>query len=212
MRHAAIAELWVGHDFRFGRDRSGDASWLRAEGRKHGFAVREFPVVLDGDRPYSSTRIRATLAEGEIGEAARMLGHTVLVEGRVVRGRGQGAKLLVPTANLDLPAEQFLPARGVYAAWAELSGSLVPAVVNIGVRPTLVDDPRTVVEAHLLGWSGELVGTRLGLHLTVRLRPERKFKGLGVLRAAVEQDITMAGRWLAAHPFPVPGAPIPSRS
>jgi riboflavin kinase/FMN adenylyltransferase len=210
LRHAAIAELWVGHDFRFGRDRSGDAAWLCSEGREHGFAVHEFPAVLDGDQPCSSTRIRAALAEGEIDEAARMLGHTVLVEGRVGRGRGQGARLLVPTANLDLPAEQFLPARGVYAAWAEISGSPVPAVVNIGIRPTLVEDPRTVVEAHLLGWSGELVGTRLGLHLTVRLRPERNFKGLEELRTAVEQDIALAGRWLAAHPFPAPAAPIPS--
>ena len=104
LRYAAIAELWVGHDFRFGRDRSGDAAWLRAEGRERGFAVHEFPAVLDGDRPFSSTRIRAALAAGEIDEAARMLGHTVLMEGRVGRGRGQGAKLLVPTANLDLPA------------------------------------------------------------------------------------------------------------
>jgi riboflavin kinase / FMN adenylyltransferase len=212
LRHAAIAELWVGHDFRFGRDRAGNAAWLSAEGRELGFAVHEFPAVLDGDRPYSSTRIRAALAAGEIGEAARMLGHTVLVEGRVVRGRGQGAKLLVPTANLDLPAEQFLPTRGVYAAWAETSGSLVPAVVNVGIRPTLVDDPRIVVEAHLLGWSGDLVGMRLGLHLAVRMRPERNFKGLDPLRAAVAQDIAIAGGWLAAHPFPASAAPLPSLS
>jgi riboflavin kinase / FMN adenylyltransferase len=212
LRHAAIAELWVGHDFRFGRDRSGDASWLRAEGRRHGFVVREFPAVLDGDQPYSSTRIRAALAEGEIGEAARMLGHTVLVEGRVGRGRGQGAKILVPTANLDLPAEQFLPAHGVYAAWAEIPGTLIPAVVNVGVRPTLVDDPRTVVEAHLLGWSGDLVGIRLGLHLSVRLRPERRFQGIKELLAAVEQDMATAGRWLAAHPFRAPAEPKPSLS
>ena len=139
-----------------------------------------------------------------------MLGHTVLVEGRVGRGRGQGARLLVPTANLDLPAEQLLPARGVYAAWAEISGALVPAVVNIGVRPTLVDDPKTVVEAHLLGWSGDLVGTWLGLHVMTRLRSERKFKELNALQAAVEQDIATAGRWLAAHPFPAPAAMTPS--
>jgi riboflavin kinase/FMN adenylyltransferase len=210
LRHAVIAELWVGHDFRFGRDRSGDAAWLRSEGREHGFTIHEFPAVLDGDQPYSSTRIRGALAEGEISEAARMLGHTVLVEGRVGRGRGQGARLLVPTANLDLPAEQFLPVRGVYAAWAEISGSLIPAVVNIGIRPTLLDDPRTVVEAHLLGFSGELVGTLLGLHLAVRLRPECKFKGLRELQTAVEQDVAMAGRWLAAHPFPASAPPMSS--
>lgn len=212
LRHAAIAELWVGHDFRFGRGRSGDAAWLRAEGRKHGFAVREFPAVLDGNQPFSSTRIRAALAEGEIGEAARMLGHTVLVEGPVGRGRGQGAKLLVPTANLDLPAESFLPARGVYAAWAEIPGVMIPAVANVGIRPTLVDDPRTVAEAHLLGWSGHLVGVRLGLHLAVRLRPERKFLGIHELRAAVEQDTAAAASWLEAHPFPAaeePASPIP---
>ena len=212
LRHAAIAELWVGHDFRFGRDRSGDTAWLRSEGRERGFDVREFPAVLDGDQPYSSTRIRAALADGEISEAARMLGHTVLVEGRVGRGRGQGARLLVPTANLDLPDEQFLPGLGVYAAWAEISGSLVPAVVNIGIRPTLTDDPRVVVEAHLLGWSGELVGTWLGLHLAVMLRHERNFKGMMELRTAIERDIVIAGRWLADHPFPVSAAPFPSSS
>jgi riboflavin kinase / FMN adenylyltransferase len=202
LRHTAIAELWVGHDFRFGRNRSGDAAWLRAEGREHGFAVHEFPAVLDGDQPFSSTRIRAALARGEISEAARMLGHTVLIEGRVGRGRGQGTKVLVPTANLDLPVEQFLPAHGVYAAWAETPGSLVPAVVNIGVRPTLVDDPRTIVEAHLLGWSGDLVGARLGLHLGEWLRPERNFKGLDALRSAVRDDIAAADHWLRAHPLP----------
>ena len=182
--------------------------------QQHGFAVHEFPAVLDGDQPYSSTRIRAILADGEINEAARMLGHSVLIEGRVGRGRGQGARLLVPTANLDLPAEQFLPAHGVYAAWAELPGSLVPAVVNIGIRPTLVNDPRAVVEAHLLGWSGELGGTRLGLHLVERLRPERNFNGLNALRVAVRKDIAAASRWLAAHPLPIPAtvaAPDPRR-
>jgi riboflavin kinase / FMN adenylyltransferase len=210
LRHVALDELWVGHDFRFGRNRSGDAASLESAGREHGFAVREFPAVMDGDQPYSSTRIRAALAEGEIDEAARMLGHTVLIEGPVGRGRGQGAKLLVPTANLDLPPEQFLPAHGVYAGWAETPGSLGPAVVNIGTRPTLVADSRTVVEAHLLGFSGELRGTRLGLHLMKWLRPERNFKGLDELRAAVQEDIAVAGRWLAVHPYTaVSAAPGP---
>jgi riboflavin kinase / FMN adenylyltransferase len=204
LRHAAIAELWVGHDFRFGRGRAGDTSWLRAEGARRGFAVHEFAPVMDGDRPFSSTRIRAALAVGDIEEAVRMLGHTVLVEGRVGRGRGQGARILVPTANLDLPAEQFLPAHGVYAAWAEIPGSLVPAVVNVGVRPTLLADSATVVEAHLLGWDGDLRGARLGLHFGTMLRQERKFNGLNELRVAIEADMAAAGRWLAEHPFRTP--------
>jgi riboflavin kinase / FMN adenylyltransferase len=207
LHHAAILELWVGHDFRFGRGRTGDIPWLRAEGAQRGFTVHEFAPVLDGDRPLSSTRIRAALAQGEIDEAARMLGHTVLIEGQVGRGRGQGAKILVPTANLDLPAEQFLPARGVYAAWAEIPGRLVPAVVNIGIRPTLVDDPRTVVEAHLLDWSGDLRGTRLGLHLGSLLRSERKFNGISELQSAVRADMAAARLWLGEHPFPAPAPP-----
>jgi riboflavin kinase / FMN adenylyltransferase len=201
LRHAAIRELWVGHDFRFGRNRAGDASWLRAEGKVHGFAVHEFPALMDENRPFSSTRIRQALAAGLIHEATRMLGHSVLLEGMVGTGRGQGAKVLVPTANLDLPAEQFMPVDGVYAAWAETSAELVPAVVNIGIRPTLVDDPRRVVEAHLMDWSGELRGTRLGLHLSARLRAERKFPGLEALRVAVEGDMAAARRWLSDHPM-----------
>jgi riboflavin kinase/FMN adenylyltransferase len=200
----------VGHDFRFGRDRSGDASWLRDEGRGHGFEVHEFPPVMDGDRPFSSTRVRQALAAGNVAEAERLLGHTVLLEGIVGRGRGQGAKLLVATANLDLPREQFLPAHGVYAAWAETSAGLVRSVVNIGVRPTLVDDPRPVVEAHLIDWQGELRGTRLGLHFAARLRDERKFSSLNELREAVAGDIRAADTWLGAHPLPRPSlAPGP---
>lgn len=208
LRHAAIVELWVGHDFRFGRGRTGNTSWLHAEGAQLGFRVHEFAPVLDGARPLSSTRIRAALAGGQIDEAARMLGHTVLIEGCVGRGRGQGAKILVPTANLDLPAEQYLPARGVYAAWAEIPGSLVPAVVNIGIRPTLVDDPRTVVEAHLIGWSGDLRGVRMGLHFVARLRPERNFKGVDELRSAIQADLATADHLLEEHPFPSPAAPV----
>ncbi len=201
LRHAAIAELWVGYDFRFGRNRSGDAVWLRGEGRRRGFSVHEFPAVMDGDQPFSSTRIRGALARGEISEAERMLGHSVLIEGPVGRGRGEGTKLLVPTANLVLPPEQFLPAHGVYAAWAEIPGALVPAAVNIGVRPTLVKDATTTVEAHLLDFRGDLVGTRLGLHLGVRLRPERNFNGLEALRSAVARDLEEAAAWLAVHPL-----------
>jgi riboflavin kinase / FMN adenylyltransferase len=202
LRYADLAELWVGHDFHFGRDRAGDAAWLRRAAAGFGFEVHEFPALLDGDRPFSSRRIRDALARGEIEEAARMLGHTPLVEGRVVQGRGQGAKLLVATANLGLPDELFLPAYGVYAGWAEVGGGLFPAVANVGIRPTLVQDPRPVVEVHLLGWTGDLVGQTLGLHLGTRLRGERNFKSLDELRSAVSGDVEVAGRWLADHPFP----------
>jgi len=189
-------EFWIGYDFRFGRKREGDAELLRSIGRERGFAVHVFPALQEGGAPLSSSRIRAALARGDLGEAQALLGHDPILEGRVGFGRGQGAKVLVPTANLDLAEGQFLPAFGVYAAWAELSGRLHRSVVNIGLRPTLTDDPRPVVEAHLLDWEGEIRGEVLALRLAQRLRAERKFPDLEGLRRAVRDDIEMAGRAL----------------
>lgn len=196
-------EFWVGYDFRFGRRREGDADLLRAIGRERGFAVEVFPALLEGDAPLSSSRIRAALARGDLAEARALLGHDPILEGRVGHGRGQGAKVLVPTANLDLAVGQFLPAFGVYAAWAELSGCLNRSVVNIGLRPTLTDDPRPVVEAHLIDWEGEIRGEILSLRLSARLRAERKFPDLDGLRQAVREDIGRARDALGEIPPPI---------
>lgn len=201
LRHVQVAELWIGYDFRFGKGREGDANFLHAQGEKHGFRVQQFGPIHERGRVLSSTWVREALMRGSIEEAEAVLGHPFVLEGTVGYGRGEGAKLLVPTANLDLPSEQVLPADGVYTAWAEIEGRLLPSVVSIGVRPTLVRDERPVVEAYVLGWEGNLRGRLLPLHFGTRMRPQYTFPDLASLKAAVLNDVEEAERWFEGrHP------------
>ncbi|MBK8231461.1 MAG: hypothetical protein IPK72_12930 [Candidatus Eisenbacteria bacterium] len=108
-----LRELWVGADFRFGNRREGTIDLLRELGRERDFTAEVFPPVLDAGCAWSSSRVREALRRGAVEEASRVLGRTYLLEGRVGFGRGEGGKLLVPTANLVFPEGTCLPARGV---------------------------------------------------------------------------------------------------
>ncbi|MDM7915283.1 MAG: riboflavin biosynthesis protein RibF, partial [Candidatus Eisenbacteria bacterium] len=203
----APEELWVGHDFRFGHDRRGDYAFLQRAGERYGFSAHRFAAVSEGGRILSSSVVRAALVRGDVADAESVLGHSFLLEGPVGTGQGLGRKLFVPTANLDLEPERLLPADGVYPAWAEVEGRLVPSVVSIGTRPTVTDDSRRVVEAYLLDWDGDLRGRVLPLHLGPRLRPQEKFRNAGELRDAIAVDVRNTRDWLAAHPAPASGEP-----
>lgn len=195
-----LRELWVGYDFRFGKGRRGDLDLLRREGATRGFVVRSFDAVAEESGAiFSSTRVRDALRAGDLEQALHVLGHTFWLDGEVVPGRGDGRRLLVPTANVRLPRAQLLPANGVYAAWAEVAdeprGSLVPCAVNVGTRPTLTADRQPTVEAHLIDWSGDLYGRPLRLHLGARQRGEVRFEGLEALRAQIHADIAAVRLW-----------------
>lgn len=189
----------VGPDFRFGRGRGGDAQALAGLGRDLGFAVRVVEPVLDDGEPVSSTRIREAIEAGRVDRAAELLGRTYFVDGRVVEGDRRGRTLGFPTANLDLENET-VPAGGVYACWCrvlEAAPDPRPAAVNIGRRPTF-DGERTTVEAHLLGFEGDLYGRRLRLEFVERLRAEQRFAGPDALRAQIQADVSRAAAVLRA--------------
>lgn len=191
--------LWVGYDFRYGRGREGSWESIRDGGARWGFEAHRIEPVVSGGGPISSSRIRERLRAGEIEEAARMLGRWPDIEGTVVSGRGEGRRLLVPTANLRLPETQCLPMPGVYAGFAEWNGSVAPAVMNLGRRPTLMGDGDLVPEVHLIDRDEELLGRDLLFQMRVRLREERKFASLGDLRSQVAADIArtreLVGSW-----------------
>ena len=109
-----VAEVWVGADFLFGRDRSGNFSLLRTIGAQHGFRTEKIDPVRYKDFVISSTRIRRLVSEGRIDEAGALLGHHFYIDGTVVHGAGRGREIGVPTANLDT-ANELIPPHGVYA-------------------------------------------------------------------------------------------------
>jgi riboflavin kinase/FMN adenylyltransferase len=191
----------VGRHFRFGRGRSGDATVLAELGRRLGFAVRALEPVLSDGEPVSSSRIRDALARGDTRAAARMLGRDYFLDGTVVRGVGRGRTLGVPTANLE-PTNDIAPAKGVYASWCHFRDApetpAAPAVVNIGVRPTFEAEAATTVEAHLIGYQGDLYGRSLRLHFKDRLRGERRFPGAEELLEQIQDDVERARAVLEA--------------
>jgi len=195
---ARLNELWCGSDFALGHNREGTVEFLQAEGEQRGFRVHIMePVLIDGE-VISSTRIRQTLRDGAVEQAARYLGRSFRVTGQVVEGAKRGRKLGIPTANLSVSEEMATPAVGVYACRASAPGWHGNAVINIGFRPTFEGgEARPTVEAHLLDFSGDLYGQTVSLDFIARLRPEIKFSGVEALLAQIQQDIVQARRLLA---------------
>jgi riboflavin kinase/FMN adenylyltransferase len=186
----------VGPDFRFGKDRSGSLATLEQAGPRLGFRVEAVPPVMHEGAPISSTRIRDSLMAGDVEEAADLLGRRFFVDGPVVAGRGRGRTLRVPTANVE-PVNEQLPARGVYACWCRIgpAGRALPAVVNIGERPTF-SEAGTTVEAHLLDFDADLYGQSLRLEFASRLREERRFPDKDALVRQIQDDVGRARRVL----------------
>jgi riboflavin kinase/FMN adenylyltransferase len=196
---ARLAVLVIGYDFRMGKDRSGGFEELTAEGERRGFRVVRVPPTLANGGPVSSTRIRELVEAGRVREAAALLGHPYLVCGRVVEGRGIGRTLHFPTANADVEDKRkLLPKFGVYAVHVRIleeGEGPRPGVMNLGVRPTFgASEP--VLEVHLPGFRGDLLGKRLALEVVDRIREERTFEGPKALAARIEEDVSEARKIL----------------
>ncbi len=192
-------EIYVGPNFHFGRGGVGDYDLLHAEGKRHGIEVHRVPVVFHDSRPVSSTRIRDNILGGKVERATAMLGRDYTMRGLVVHGRGRGAGLGFSTANLSTDNE-LIPAQGVYASRAEVSGRTYLSVTNVGDRPTFGEGER-VVEAHLLDYAGpDLYGRTMRLAFCAYLREERRFESGDALAAQIRKDVTAARTWLREHP------------
>jgi riboflavin kinase/FMN adenylyltransferase len=186
----------VGENFRFGHRRLGDVAALTEFGNVYGFSVEVAPLV--GGRPaLSSTSIRRAIAGGDVAGAAAALGRPHEVRGRVVAGSGRAREIGFPTANVQLPQDVAVPARGVYAVrMAVLGEEPGPGVANIGVRPTFEGDEE-VLEVHLLGGDDvDLQDRSVRVVFIDRLRPELRFSGKHELAAQIRLDIAAARRLL----------------
>ncbi|MBI1873529.1 MAG: bifunctional riboflavin kinase/FAD synthetase, partial [Acidobacteria bacterium] len=187
-----VSEVWVGANFLFGRDRSGNFSILRVLGARHGFRAEKIDPVRYKEFVVSSTRVRRLVGEGRVDEAAALLGHHYVIDGTVVEGARRGRAIGVPTANLCTENE-LVPPNGVYATLVTVQGVVHPSVTNVGVRPTFGEaSSAAVIETHLIGFAGELYGSRLRLAFVQRLRDERRFDGVEALRAQIASDCARA--------------------
>lgn len=191
----------VGANFRFGNNRSGDADVLQRVAAARGVEVLVTEIVEDGNGRMSSSRIRAALERGDLDTAQTLLERPYRFQGRVVRGRGLGRELGWPTANLQVDGRKFLPALGVYAAWAWVDGSDQPlaAVMNLGPQPTVDPTSPSAVEVHLLDRSMEMEGRQLMVEPVQRLRGQQRFSGLEELSAQIGRDADQARSLLSVQ-------------
>jgi riboflavin kinase / FMN adenylyltransferase len=178
-------QVSVGENFRFGRGAKGTPEFLRDH---EGFETRVVPLVEAAGETISSSHIRGLVAAGEVGPAAEFLGGPFLFESEVVTGDRRGRELGMPTANLVPDDRYVVPGHGVYAAWAHG----YPAAVNVGVRPTFETGRGLLVEAHLIGFEGDIYGERLRIAFIERLRGERRFASVAELVAQMNRDVDEA--------------------
>jgi riboflavin kinase/FMN adenylyltransferase len=195
--------LVVGEDFALGRKRAGNVSRLREIGAGAGFEVDALPLLMQGDAPVTSTRIRGLLAEGRVAEVTPLLGGPYTIAGRVVGGDKIGRTLGFPTANLQLHDEQLVPGNGIYAVWARIGEDPEwrMGAMSIGVRPTFGGVLRTI-EVFLLEYSGDLYGQSLTIAFADWLRGEEKFAGVEPLVAQMHRDVAEARVRLASGALP----------
>lgn len=183
--HGAVGVV-LGYDNRFGCDgRELDFEDFRRLGSDIGLEVIVAPEV----EGCSSSRIRRAVSDGDMEAAAKMLGRPFSLSGRVGKGRQIGRTIGFPTANIDVDGRMLLPAPGVYAAEAETEGKTYRAVVNVGFSPTVSGENRIRVEAHLIGFEGNLYGKDVKVNFVRRIRDERKFPSLEALRSQIERDL-----------------------
>jgi riboflavin kinase / FMN adenylyltransferase len=191
-----IYSICVGNNFTFGHKRSGNVDLLKAMGAEIGFQVHGLAAVSLAGQIVSSTRIRERITAGQLDAASQMLGRTYSISAKVLEGDKLGRKLGAPTANLDIRG-LVTPPNGVYAVQASLAGEVLPAVANLGTRPTVDKGDELRLEVHLLDTDRDLYGETLEICFVDFLRPEQRFDSLADLQSQIARDIEAARKSFA---------------
>jgi riboflavin kinase/FMN adenylyltransferase len=189
-----VSCLVVGDDFRFGNDRSGNDQLLSQAGIQHGFEVLGTHTLEYQGKRISSTRIRHALEQADFGLAEKLLGKPFQIAGRVVYGQRLGRELGIPTANVHLHRYRA-PLAGVYVVEVLLNGQFLPAVANVGVRPTVGDLIKPVLEVHIFDFDEQLYGQRIQVEFKAKVREEIKFPSLELMVDEIHNDIAVARRF-----------------
>lgn len=187
-----VHHLYVGDDFRFGRQRRGDFQMLCEQGRATDFSVENMHTFRLSEGRVSSTRVREALTQGDLAAAEQLLGRPYRICGRVAHGDKRGRTIGFPTANVNLH-RRVSPVRGVFAVQVcGLGDEVLPGVANIGTRPTVAGDTRYLLEVHLFDFVREVYGAHVEVEFRHKLRDEKKFASFEELRRQILQDAWQA--------------------
>jgi riboflavin kinase/FMN adenylyltransferase len=196
-RQLGVQHLLIGYDFALGKGREGNATRLTEIGSELGYTVEVVLALSDESGVISSTAIRKLIEVGNVTEAARLLGRPYSLHGPVIHGDARGRTIDVPTANIAYSHEKMIPAKGIYACWADLNNQKYQAAINIGTNPTFTPDKQTPnVEAHLLDFRQQIYGADVRLEFIARLRDELKFDSVETLLEQIWNDIELTRKIL----------------
>jgi len=187
--------VFVGYNFRFGKNRAGDTELLKRLCEKHNIGLTIVEAVSVGDK-VSSSLIRAKIVQGKIEEANRLLGRPYAISGAVKPGDGRGKQIGFPTANLHFASEKVLPKNGVYVTQVKWQLQSFRSITNVGVRPTFYssDSPK-LVEVHILDLEANLYDEFLTLEFLDFVRNEKKFSSIEALTNQIKKDIGVAKKF-----------------
>lgn len=188
LKRFSVKYIIVGFNYRFGRNGAGDAKYLAGFGQREGITVEAVdPVCVDGE-VVSSSLIRKLLISGDIKRANRYLGGNFFIRGEVKKGDGRGKGLGFPTANIDLPQDLLLPAKGVYITHTICRGAAFPSITNVGINPTFSGNKMTV-ETNVRGLNEAIYGEVIQIEFLDRIRDEKKFANKEELKKQLELDL-----------------------
>ena len=188
----------IGPNYSFGYRSSGTPELLAQIGKEKGFVVEvQEAVYIDGNM-VSSTSIRQCVSNGNMEQAAKLMGRPFCLFGKVIHGDMRGRVLGFPTANIQPSAEQLLPADGVYAAHAIIGVQRLPALVNVGTNPTFNNQNRRV-EVYVLDFQADLYDQELGVEFLKRLRGEQIFSSIQELKDRIALDVIEGKQYFKSH-------------
>ena len=187
-----VKVLLMGYDHRFGSDRSTSFDEYIAYGKQLGLDIKRCDGFSESEVMVSSSKVRRALELWDIPLANKFLGYKYFIKGRVVEGQKIGRQIGFPTANLQVDSFKLIPSDGVYVVEVSVRGKEYRGVLNIGTRPTVSGDKRTI-EVHIIGYEGvELYGEELELRFLRFLRHEQRFSSLEDLREQIRKDFNRA--------------------
>jgi riboflavin kinase/FMN adenylyltransferase len=183
-----IQKIIIGHDHRFGKNRTANIDDLIAFGEKYDFEVEQISVQEIEDVSISSTKIRTALTEGNITLANDYLGYEYFLTGIVTKGKQLGRTIGIPTANLQIEEnDKLIPSNGVYVVKSIINDQIVFGMMNIGFNPTVAGN-KLSVEVHYFDFDGDLYDQEIRVSILKHLRSEQKFDSVALLKAQLEKD------------------------
>ena len=182
----------VGTDFHFGYQKRGDVRMLAKYAERCGYELTIVEKELYKNREISSTYVKEELLQGQIETVNKMLGYSYMINGIVEHGKQLGRKLGFPTMNVHPSDEKLLPPKGVYMVKVRIDGIWYHGIGNIGVKPTVTEEKRMLVETYLFEYTGNAYGKNVRIELHKFKRPEQKFASVTELKDQIDQDISCA--------------------